>query len=164
MLIGEAPGAMEEQIGKPFVGRSGLLLNNLLKSSGINHDKDVYICNLVKTRPPNNRPPTKKEISEHLPWLFQQIKLVDPLIIVLIGSTALRTILSTKTKITELRGVWHKWNGVYVMPIFHPAYLLRNPSKTPGGPFDLTRLDLLEVWKKHNELKTVLNSSTSFPL
>ena len=87
MLIGEAPGATEEKLLKPFVGRSGTVLNKLLEEAGIDSEKDVYICNLIKTRPPKNRAPTKAEIILHLPWLYQQIKIINPLIIVLIGST-----------------------------------------------------------------------------
>ncbi len=162
MLIGEAPGAIEEQLSLPFVGRSGDLLNNFLIKAGIDHEKDVYICNLVKTRPPNNRVPTKQEISLHLPWLYQQIKLVNPLIIILIGSTALRTILKLKFKITQVRGTWHNWYGINVMPIFHPAYLLRNPSKDPGRPYDLTCSDFLEINRKLLELKAYPKRSSIF--
>ncbi len=161
MLIGEAPGSTEEKLLKPFVGRSGNVLNNLLQEAGIDYEQDVYICNLLKSRPPNNRTPTKKEITLHLPWLYQQIKLINPLIIVLIGSTALRAILGVKSKITELRGTWHNWNGVQVMPIFHPSYLLRNPSRDSGKPYDLTFIDLIEVKRKLVELNSFDNGSKS---
>ncbi len=153
MLIGEAPGAMEEELSLPFVGRSGQLLNSLLNIAGLDHEKDAYFCNLVKTRPPKNRVPTMHEISLHLPWLFQQIKLVNPLIIILIGSTALHAILKTKSKISQVRGTWHNWNGINVMPIFHPSYLLRNPSKESGRPFDLTCSDFCEIRRKLNKLQ-----------
>ena len=162
MLIGEAPGATEEKLLKPFVGRSGKVLNTLLEAAGIDHENEVYICNLIKSRPPNNRPPTKQEITLHLPWLHQQIKSIDPVIIVLIGSTALRAILGLKSKISELRGTWHNWNGVYVMPIFHPAYLLRNPSRSVGKPYELTCIDLLEVKKKLTELNSYAKNSNPF--
>ena len=162
MLIGEAPGATEEKLLKPFVGKSGKVLNTLLEAAGIDYEKDVYICNLIKSRPPNNRPPTKQEITLHLPWLHQQIKIIDPVIIVLIGSAALRAILGLKSKITELRGTWHNWNGVYVMPIFHPAYLLRNPSRSVGKPYELTCIDLLEVKKKLTELNSYAKNSNPF--
>ncbi len=154
MLIGEAPGAMEEKLSLPFVGRSGEVLNRLLNMAGFDDEKDVYICNLVKTRPPNNRVPTMKEISLHLPWLYQQIKLVNPLIIILIGSTAMRVILNLKSKISLARGTWHNWYGINVMPIFHPAYLLRNPSKDSGKPYDLTCSDFYEISRKLNELRS----------
>ena len=162
MLIGEAPGATEEKLLKPFVGRSGKVLNTLLDTAGIDSEKDVYICNLIKSRPPNNRPPTKKELTLHLPWLHQQIRIIDPVIIVLIGSTSLRAILGLKSKITELRGTWHNWNGVYVMPIFHPAYLLRNPSRSVGKPYELTCIDLIEVKKKLTELNSYAKNPNPF--
>ena len=162
MLIGEAPGATEEKLLKPFVGKSGKVLNTLLESAGIDYEEDVYICNLIKSRPPNNRPPTKQEITLHLPWLHQQIKIIDPLIIVLIGATSLRAILGIKSKITELRGTWHNWNGIYLMPIFHPAYLLRNPSRSVGKPYELTCIDLIEVKKKLTELNAYAKNSNPF--
>ena len=162
MLIGEAPGATEEKFLKPFVGKSGKVLNTLLETAGIDYEKDVYICNLIKSRPPNNRPPTKQEITLHLPWLHQQIKIIYPLIIVLIGSTSLRAILGLRSKITELRGTWHNWNGIYLMPIFHPAYLLRNPSRSVGKPYELTCIDLIEVKKKLTELNSYAKNSNPF--
>ncbi len=163
MLIGEAPGAKEEIIGAPFVGRSGKLLDKLLTSAGIHHTNDVYISNLIKTRPPNNRAPRQEEVSLHLPWLYQQIKLVNPLVIVLVGSSSLRAILGLKSKITKLRGTWHNWNGFYVIPIFHPSYILRNPSKSKGQPYDLTILDLLAIKKKLGELKNTRRKSSFIP-
>ncbi|KGG15341.1 MULTISPECIES: uracil-DNA glycosylase [unclassified Prochlorococcus] len=155
MLIGEAPGAMEEKLTVPFVGRSGKLLDLLLTQAGFDLCKDVYITNLIKTRPPNNRVPTKKEISLHLPWLYQQIKLVKPLVILLLGSSALHAILGERLKITETRGTWHNWNGILLMPIFHPSYLLRNPSKLEGKPYNLTSIDLNEVHKKLTEFNSI---------
>ncbi|ABX08720.1 uracil-DNA glycosylase [Prochlorococcus marinus] len=148
MLVGEAPGAKEELLGKPFVGRSGKVLDNLLEVVGIDHQKDIYICNVMKSRPPNNRRPTRAEIAKHLPWLVHQIKLVKPFVIVLAGATALETFLEIKTKITVLRGTWQNWRGIAVMPIFHPSYLLRNPSNAKGSPLELTRSDLFEVRKR----------------
>ena len=159
MLIGEAPGAMENKIGKPFVGRSGKVLDEILISSGFDLSKDVYICNLVKIRPPNNRRPTKKEILAALPWLQQQIKLVDPWVIALAGSTALESFLGKKMAITNYRGKWIKWEGRKIMPLFHPAYLLRNPSEMKDSPKWLTKNDLLVI---HNKLKTY-EPSTSMP-
>lgn len=148
MLIGEAPGASEEKLGKPFVGRSGKLLDNLLEAIGFDVDKDLYICNVIKCRPPNNRKPTKIEIARHLPWLNQQIKSINPYVIVVIGATALEVVLGRKIKMSEIRGSWQKLDGIDVMPIFHPSYLLRNPSKACGSPFELTRLDLFNVKEK----------------
>ena len=148
MIIGEAPGAKEEEIGEPFVGRSGKLLDKLLQNAGINISKDVYFCNVVKCRPPKNRRPTKTEINENLPWLYQQIKLVNPRVIVLVGATALEAILKIKSRISILRGKWIDWDGKLVMPVFHPSYLLRNPSKEEGKPMDLTKSDFLKIKEK----------------
>ena len=153
MIIGEAPGAKEEEIGEPFVGRSGKLLDKLLQKAGIDINQDVYFCNVVKCRPPQNRRPTKAEIQENLPWLYQQIKLVNPEIIVLVGATALEAILKNKSPISILRGKWINWNGRLVMPIFHPAYLLRNQSKVEGAPMFLTKSDFLKIKEKIDTLK-----------
>ncbi len=148
MIIGEAPGAKEEEIGEPFVGRSGKLLDKLLQNAGIDIKQDVYFCNVVKCRPPQNRRPTKIEIQENLPWLFQQIKLVNPQVIVLVGATALEAILKIKSRISLLRGKWIDWEGKLVMPVFHPSYLLRNPSKEEGKPMSLTKSDFLKIKEK----------------
>ena len=148
MIIGEAPGAKEEEIGEPFVGRSGKLLDKLLQNAGIDINQDVYFCNVVKCRPPKNRRPTKIEIQENLPWLYQQIKLVNPRVIVLVGATALESILKIKSRISILRGEWIDWEGKLVMPVFHPSYLLRNPSKEEGKPMSLTKSDFLKIKEK----------------
>ena len=148
MIIGEAPGAKEEEIGEPFVGRSGKLLDKLLQNAGIDINQDVYFCNVVKCRPPKNRRPTKIEIQENLPWLYQQIKLVNPSVIVLVGATALEAILKIKSPISILRGEWIDWEGKLVMPVFHPSYLLRNPSKDEGKPISLTESDFLKIKEK----------------
>ena len=151
MIIGEAPGAEENKLGKPFVGRSGKLLDDLLALVGLNPKESAYICNVVKCRPPKNRRPSKEEIKLSFPWLKQQIKLVDPLVIVLMGATAVESVLGIKKGITSLRGTWQNWDGRLVMPLFHPSYLLRNPSKKEGYPFSLTVSDLLKVKKELNE-------------
>ena len=148
MIIGEAPGAKEEEIGEPFVGRSGKLLDKLLQNAGFDINQDVYFCNVVKCRPPKNRRPTKIEIQENLPWLYQQIKLVNPSVIVLVGATALEAILKIKSRISILRGKWIDWEGKLVMPVFHPSYLLRNPSKEEGKPMSLTKSDFLKIKEK----------------
>ena len=148
MIIGEAPGAKEEEIGEPFVGRSGKLLDKLLQNAGIDVNQDVYFCNVVKCRPPQNRSPKKIEIQENLPWLYQQIKLVNPSVIVLVGATALEAILKIKSPISILRGEWIDWEGKLVMPVFHPSYLLRNPSKEEGKPMSLTKSDFLKIKEK----------------
>ena len=148
LIIGEAPGAQEDLEGKPYVGKSGKLLNDLLKQAGIDFHKDVYFCNVIKCRPPNNRKPTNKEINIHKPWLLQQIKLVDPKFIILTGSTAIRTILEVNNPISNLRGKWIQKNGREIMPIFHPSYLLRFPSKEIEKPYGLTLKDLMNVSSK----------------
>ena len=148
MIIGEAPGAKEEELGEPFVGRSGKLLDRLLQDAGFNINLDVYFCNVVKCRPPQNRRPTKAEIQENLPWLYQQIKLVNPRVIVLVGATALEAILKIKSPITIVRGRWIDWEERLVMPVFHPSYLLRNPSKEEGKPMSLTNSDFLKIKEK----------------
>ena len=148
MIIGEAPGAKEEEIGEPFVGRSGKLLDKLLQNAGLDINQDVYFCNVVKCRPPQNRRPTKAEIQENLPWLYQQIKLVNPRVIVLVGATALEAILKIKSRISFFRGKWIDWEGKLVMPVFHPSYLLRNPSKEEGKPMSLTKSDFIKIKEK----------------
>ena len=145
LIIGEAPGEKEDLEGKPYVGKSGKLLNDLLNQAGIDYEKDVYFCNVIKCRPPKNRKPTKKEINIHKPWLMQQIKLIDPKFIILTGSTAMRTILGVNNRITILRGKWIRKDGRSIMTIFHPSYLLRFPSKESEKPYDLTLKDLKKV-------------------
>jgi len=145
MVIGEAPGAREDELGKPFVGRSGQLMDRLMESVGLDPHTDAYICNVVKCRPPKNRRPTLAEIASCRPWLQQQIELVDPYVIALAGSTAVEAILGIKGGITRLRGQWQHWQGRLLMPLLHPAYLLRNPSPVDGAPMALTRGDLIEV-------------------
>ena len=145
LIIGEAPGAQEDLEGKPYVGKSGKLLNELLIKAGINYKEDVYFCNVIKCRPPNNRKPTAREINIHKPWLFQQIKLVDPKFILLTGSTAMRTILEIKNPISNTRGKWFKKGEREIITIFHPSYLLRFPSKEINKPYHLTLKDLENV-------------------
>ena len=148
LIIGEAPGAQEDLEGKPYVGKSGNLLNELLKKTRIDYEEDVYFCNVIKCRPPNNRKPTTREINIQKPWLLQQIKLVDPKFIVLTGSTAMRAILEVKDPISNLRGQWIKKDGREIMVIFHPSYLMRFPSKEINKPYHLTLKDLENVSSK----------------
>ena len=145
LIIGEAPGAQEDLEGKPYVGKSGKLLNELLIQAGIDYKKDVYFCNVIKCRPPNNRKPTAREINIHKPWLLKQIKLVDPKILLLTGSTAMRAILEVKDPISNLRCQWIKKDGREIMVIFHTYYLLRYPSKEINKPYHLTLKDLENV-------------------
>ena len=148
LIIGEAPGAQEDLEGEPYVGKSGKLLDQLLIKAGIDFQKDVYFCNVIKCRPPNNRKPTNQEINIHKPWLLQQIKLVDPRFIILTGSTAMRTVLGIKNPISKSRGKWVNKEGREIISIFHPSYLLRFPSKESGKPYDLTLKDLTNVSSK----------------
>ena len=152
MIIGEAPGAIEQEFGEPFLGRSGKLLDLLLSQVGIDPERDVYICNVIKCKPLKNRRPTKGEIKENKAWLNQQIKLVDPSIIVLTGATALEAVLGIKRGISSIRGTWQNWEGRLVMPLFHPSYLLRNPSKRDSAPTSLTLSDLFQVREKLKKL------------
>ena len=148
MLIGEAPGAREDATGLPFVGRSGKALDRLLSDVGFDLERDIYVCNAVKCRPPNNRRPKRAELAACRPWLERQLELVDPDVIVLAGATAVEAILGIKGGMSQLRGRWQHWNQRAVMPVFHPSYLLRNPSDAPGAPLDLTRGDLSAVRRR----------------
>lgn len=129
MLIGEAPGAEEDQQGLPFVGRSGQLLDKMLKSIGLDRTKDCYIANVVPWRPPGNRPPSQEEIAACLPFLKKHIALVKPKLLVLLGGVATKTILNTKEGIVKVRGRVSFYEGVPVIPTFHPSYLLRSPTQ-----------------------------------
>ena len=146
MLIGEAPGAREDATGQPFVGRSGQALDRLLVEVGFDLERDIYICNAVKCRPPGNRRPKRLELAACRPWLDLQLHQVNPAAVVLAGATAVEAILGIKKGgMTQLRGRWQRWQDRAVMPIFHPSYLLRNPSPDEGAPIDLTRRDLAAV-------------------
>jgi DNA polymerase len=156
MVIGEAPGAEEDRQGKPFVGKSGQLLDNILGSVGFAED-DVYITNMVKRRPPNNRTPLKWEILAYKPWIAEEIRLVDPHVIMLVGRVSAQTVLRSicspdaRLPISQSRGNWYEHEGKWLMPIFHPAYLLRNPQKTQGSPKALTWQDIQSVKLKMDE-------------
>ena len=148
MVIGEGPGAQEDATGLPFVGRAGQLLDQMLASVGIDSNRDTYICNVVKCRPPGNRKPTAEEMAACRPWLDRQISIVDPGVILLAGATAMEGVLGIRGGITKLRGRWQQWEGRWLMPIFHPSYLLRNPSRQQGSPKWLTWQDLQEVRRR----------------
>ncbi len=152
MVIGEGPGQNEDEQGIPFVGKAGQLLDKILASVNLNPDRDVYICNVVKCRPPGNRVPTDEEMETCKPYLLAQIRFVNPKIILLTGATAVRAITGDKRGITKIRGTWLKWEGRWVMPIFHPAYLLRNQSREPGSPKWLMWQDIQIVKQKLTEL------------
>ncbi len=128
MIIGEGPGADEDEQGKPFVGAAGKLLNLLLLACGL--ESDVYhICNIVKCRPPGNRVPTPEEAEACKPLLRHQFSLVKPKVVVLLGATAYKYFTGLKDGITKVRGQWIEKNGVFILPTFHPAYILRNNNQ-----------------------------------
>jgi len=127
VFVGEGPGADEDLRGEPFVGRAGQLLTRIIESMGMER-KHVYIANVVKCRPPENRTPLPDEIATCSPFLFQQIMAIRPRVVVCLGTPAAQTVLGTRDTITRLRGTFHDIGGIRVMPTFHPAYLLRNPS------------------------------------
>jgi DNA polymerase len=148
LLIGEAPGADEDARGVPFVGRSGQLLSDLMIEAGLDEEHDLYICNVIKCRPPKNRKPTSREIELCRPWLEQQIALINPALVLLAGSTALEAVLGIRSGISKLRGQWYPHRGRDVMPVFHPSYLLRFRSREVGTPQDLTLKDLREARRR----------------
>ena len=128
MFVGEGPGRDEDLKGEPFVGRAGQLLTDIItKGMGLTRE-DVYIANVVKCRPPQNRNPEPDEVASCEPFLKKQIELIRPEIIVALGKFAVQTLLQSKVPITRLRGNWHTYMGIKLMPTFHPAYLLRNPA------------------------------------
>ena len=128
MFVGEGPGADEDARGEPFVGRAGQLLTDIIERGMGLTRADVYICNVIKCRPPGNRNPENDEVASCEPFLFRQIELVQPRAIVGLGTFAVQALLKIKTPISKLRGIWHDVHGVKLMPTFHPAYLLRNPG------------------------------------
>ena len=156
LIIGEAPGPQENIQGKPFVGRAGQLLDKILQVANFDPEKDVYITNSVFRLPPGDdgkafRKPTDAEINYYRPYVFEIIRFIDPLIMLLTGNVACQSILG-KTGITTLRGKWSKVQGRWVMPIYHPSYLLRNQSREPGSPKAQMWDDIREVRKKYDEL------------
>ncbi len=155
MLIGEAPGADEDASGIPFVGRAGQLLNEFLQETGIDRQKDLYICNTIKCRPPQNRVPSNEEKLACQAYLIGQISIVRPKIILLCGSTAAQTFIKQEFKISMIRGKWlNIFDNIEVMAIFHPSYLLRNHSMEQGSPRWLMQKDLENVKKKLDEILT----------
>ncbi|MBQ9298017.1 MAG: uracil-DNA glycosylase [Clostridia bacterium] len=145
MFIGEGPGADEDASGNPFVGRAGKLMNMAFQALGINRD-EVYIANVVKCRPPNNRNPEEDEVNSCLDYLRCQVMLVKPKVIVLLGNVALKNILGKDYGITNSRGKWIEKNGIFYMPTFHPAALLRDESKK------------ILFWKDLKEVKQKMNN------
>jgi DNA polymerase len=152
MIIGEAPGEQEDLQGKPFVGRAGQLLTKILNAVQIDREKDAYITNIVKCRPPQNRNPLEEETLACKGFLIHQIQQVKPKVLILLGSPAIKTLVKEEKKsISALRGRWIKQkvsymnDALYIMPMFHPSYLLRNASPEKGKPKWLTWQDIKEV-------------------
>lgn len=153
MLIGEAPGYYEDQKGEPFVGKAGQLLDKIFESVGLSRKKDVYICNTLKCRPPDNRDPLPEEKEACRAYLDAQIEILKPRIILLCGKVALSSMLNTSTGITKVRGKWFDGPfGSKMMPIFHPSYLLRNDSHEKGSPKWLMWQDIKEIKKAYDAL------------
>ena len=147
VFVGEAPGKNEDECGEPFIGTAGKKLNDALKNAGLERS-NVYITNIVKCRPPKNRKPSAVESEACMPWLNEQINLLKPKIIILAGSTAVQSFLGIDEPISKIRGQWIEKDNIKYMPIFHPSYLLRNPSKNKGKPKWLTWQDLKKVKKE----------------
>ena len=146
MFVGEAPGADEDASGRPFVGRAGQLLNKIIEAIGLKRD-DVLIGNVNRCRPPGNRQPTTEEARTCKPFLLREINIARPDVIVVLGNTAMKNLLDTKAGITQLRGQFQDYRGIKVMPTFHPAYLLRDPSKKR------------EVWDDMKKVRDYLNET-----
>jgi uracil-DNA glycosylase len=145
VFIGEGPGADEDATGRPFVGRAGQLLDKIIAAIGLKRE-EVYISNIVKCRPPGNRTPERDEVATCEQFLFRQLALIRPSVIVALGSPAFQTLIRTKETITRARGEWREWNGIMVMPTFHPAYLLRSPEKKR------------EAWEDMKKVRDYLNT------
>jgi uracil-DNA glycosylase family 4 len=128
MFIGEAPGADEDEQARPFVGRAGQLLTKIIEAMGLKRE-DVYIANILKCRPPENRNPLPEEIESCSPYLLEQVRIIGPRVICALGKFSSQTLLNTETPISKLRGNFHDYHGTKLMPTYHPAYLLRNPSE-----------------------------------
>src|SRR5947209_11923740 len=146
MFVGEAPGADEDASGRPFVGRAGQLLNKIIEAIGLKRE-DVLIGNVNRCRPPANRQPTTEEARTCKPFLLREINVARPDVIVVLGNTAMKNLLDTKEGITRVRGQFQDYKGIKVMPTFHPAYLLRDPSKKR------------EVWADMKKVRDYLNST-----
>ena len=153
MLIGEAPGYWEDQKGEPFVGKAGQLLDKILECVGFSRKKDIYICNTLKCRPPENRDPLPEEKTACREYLDAQVEILKPKIILLCGRVAVQSFLDTPLGITKIRGKWFDGpNGAKMMPIFHPSYLLRNASREKGSPKWLMWQDIKEVRRMYDEI------------
>lgn len=129
LCVGEGPGADEDRLGRPFVGRAGQLLDRILEVSGFNRRTNCYIANVVKCRPPGNRAPLPDEREACRPYLEAQMQILQPRIVILLGATALQALIDPDARITQMRGQWIERDGIWYMPTYHPAALLRDPRK-----------------------------------
>jgi uracil-DNA glycosylase family 4 len=148
VFVGEGPGAEEDASGRPFVGRAGQLLDKIIAAIGMKRE-DVYIANIVKCRPPGNRAPELDEVATCEPFLLRQLAFIRPKVIVALGSPSFQCLLRTREPITRARGQWREWNGIKVMPTFHPAFLLRSPDKKR------------EVWEDMKKVRDYLNGESN---
>lgn len=139
MFVGEAPGADEDARGEPFVGRAGKLLTRLIEEIGLTRE-EVYIANIIKCRPPDNRNPRPEEISSCEPYLVQQLEIIQPQLICALGTFATQTLLKTREPISRLRGRFHLYHDIRVLPTYHPAFVLRYPDQITVLREDLLRL------------------------
>ena len=139
VFVGEAPGEDEDRQGRPFVGKAGQLLTRIINAIGLTRE-EVYITNIIKCRPPRNRNPQQDEIATCEPFLGQQLEIIQPKIICALGSFAAQTLLKTAEKISQLRGRFHEYRGIKVMPTYHPAFLLRNPHKKREAWEDMKKI------------------------
>lgn len=139
VFVGEGPGAQEDAQGIPFVGAAGQLLTKMIEAMGLSRD-EVYICNVIKCRPPGNRNPEPDEVAACSPFLARQIQAIGPEAIVTLGKFAAQTLLETTEPISRLRGRWHRYQGIDLLPTFHPAYLLRSPHEKRKAWEDLQQV------------------------
>ncbi|GHT50573.1 uracil-DNA glycosylase [Spirochaetia bacterium] len=140
MIVGEAPGADEDRSGRPFVGAAGQLLDKMLNAIGLSRGKNCFITNVVKCRPPQNRDPNEVESRACFTFLQRQLQILKPMLILTLGNVPSRILLEKESGITKLRGTWHEFNGIPVMPTFHPSYLLRDESQKAPAWEDLKTL------------------------
>jgi DNA polymerase len=139
VFVGEAPGADEDAQGEPFVGRAGQLLTRMIEAIGLKRE-EIYICNVLKCRPPGNRTPEADEIASCEPFLIAQLKAIKPKLICALGGVAVSSLLKTKTPLSKLRGEFHDYQGIPLLVTYHPAYLLRNPNEKKSTWQDLQLL------------------------
>ena len=157
MLIGEAPGEQEDLSGLAFVGKAGQLLTKVLESADIDREKDIYITNIIKCRPPQNRTPQANEVEACHLFLIRQIQLVNPKIILLAGAPAVKAVLKVNDSMSNVRGKWFslKNTEIKIMPIYHPSFLLRNPARGAGSPKWQTWQDMQEIKNAVSFIKKV---------